>query len=568
MKKIFFSLMAMALVALVGCNDFDDPTSQNFGEGPEIAIDVDQAFIADSTFTFTVTPAPGSMFYTILIDESSTVEELNPETLLKDQYSALTSFVLNAQEEATFTYNMREGGAPIGKPNTDYVIYAVAANDKGVVGNITTAKVHTTDGKSPVPTQAANDPDNGIVQILFSEGVKQGAGKVSAKYYGIYSGVMYDVPEEDITVSIENDVVTFNLANIPGSAYTFVSWEQGAFVDAVGNNCTAMSSGISAAGRLQGVYFRKSEEPFAIQAEITPADGSSIDNWKAPFVFKFNKPVYKEEDEYLTGEEIIITYLTGKKETDYLLENDSWAVSEDGLTLTVNLEEAPESGNLIYITLSEGAVFDEFGNANKEFTTSKGWNYSEHLMPVEDVYGIYEYSFPSYGIGQTLNGKIVISPSEEEEGMLALYGFGTEYAGILDDFANAEFYDILGAFDGAKQTITVPAMTYPTVLMPDADAFLLLCDNDDYQNDIVFTLDGEGNMVSNLGWLRGTLSTYTLTGWFDYGTDVTTFKKVGNLNDASAKKIVKAAKKSTIKKSSKKVASKKVSKKAVKPFKK
>ena len=40
--------------------------------------------------------------------------------------------------------------APLCSPNTSYVIYAVAASDKGVIGKVASQVVTTTDGETPV----------------------------------------------------------------------------------------------------------------------------------------------------------------------------------------------------------------------------------------------------------------------------------------------------------------------------------------------------------------------------------------------------------------------------------
>ena len=58
MKKILYSLMAVSLF-FTSCANFDDLTTENYGEGPSVAIKVSE--ISDNAFTFTVTPAEGTM---------------------------------------------------------------------------------------------------------------------------------------------------------------------------------------------------------------------------------------------------------------------------------------------------------------------------------------------------------------------------------------------------------------------------------------------------------------------------------------------------------------------------
>ena len=168
MKKIIFSLAVV--LGLASCNSWDDEQTQNYGDGPAITIDLTTT--ADSSFTFTVNPAQGTNYYTYTVVEGTEAEEVDASLLLKNAIGGIAGGIKKYSENASITETMRNAktNAPLCSPNTSYVIYAVAASDKGVIGKVASQVVTTTDGETPV-VEAVKPSDSGV-QVLFSESVQ------------------------------------------------------------------------------------------------------------------------------------------------------------------------------------------------------------------------------------------------------------------------------------------------------------------------------------------------------------------------------------------------------------
>ena len=165
----------MVVMVLASCTKFDDPVTENYGNGPDIQVAVTPGVPADSVFTITLTPAAGTSYYSFAVGEGEEAESLDAQTLLKGGYG---NPVLNASEHPSFTMTISDAD-----PNTSYVVYAVACSDKGICGNIAVAQIKTGDAGVPGPVDFEGDADNKTMYILFSEDVERGSGDFKVQYY-------------------------------------------------------------------------------------------------------------------------------------------------------------------------------------------------------------------------------------------------------------------------------------------------------------------------------------------------------------------------------------------------
>ena len=165
----------MVLAGLTSCTNFDDPTTENYGAGPGIDVQIKAGTPTDSAFTVTITPAAGAAYYAYIIDANDEAEQLDSATLYKGGYG---NVVVKVADQPTTTINIDNAA-----PNTTYQVYAVAGSDKGVVGNIVVKSIKTTDALNPKPQTIARDADNRAVQLTFSEAITRGEGAVTAKYF-------------------------------------------------------------------------------------------------------------------------------------------------------------------------------------------------------------------------------------------------------------------------------------------------------------------------------------------------------------------------------------------------
>lgn len=482
MKKLLFSILAIGM-SLVGCTDWDDAVSENYGSGPAISVSIDAT--TDYGFTFTLSPASGTVFYSYIVAEGDTPAALDGQALLKQQYSGLTGGLLNATDNSTYTLDLSAEEAC--EPNTSYVVYAVAASKEGVVGSVASAVVTTSDAGVPVPTKAQVLEEGIGVQVAFSEAVAAGEGKVTAQYFAEWTGEFIDVPAEEMAVAVAGNVVTVAFDSIPASATVLVSWEAGAFVDAKANPCPAMISGINEAGDdFDGVFFDVADAPFAIAEEnaTAPKIGDSFGDWEETmFVFEFDMDLYRN-DKALTGEELQVTYTHEGKTTTINVPNNYWAVQ--GNALLFYLPEAPDFGDWVSLTVAEGAFSDVYGNPNQEVTLENAWlcSYGYERELIIGNYTMSYYSYAAYsktGEFVPVTEKITIEADPENENGVLLSGFqGTDgkiEAEFNGDFGTLYFEEQIAGvinLDGTDYYMSVAGNTedYSLTLKVEADGSL------------------------------------------------------------------------------------------------
>ena len=444
MKKILYSIITLSL-CLTSCIQFDDAVSENYGSGPSISVDITET--RDNGFTFTLTPGEGTGFYSYVVASGTEAEELDGYALLQEQYGGIASGVLNATEAPTFTNDLQEGISP----NTSYVVYAVAASQEGIVGEVTSAVVLTTDGDAPYASEMERVEGASAVVVSFSENVTKGSGTVTAQYFAEWSGDFVDIAAADIQTTLEGNVVTFTLNNVPAAAYAFVSWTEGAFVDSKGNLCPAMTSGLNSTGDdFTGVYFRNAEAPFTLEESstgVTPEVGFAFSDWTA-FIgeIAFDMDVYRN-DKTLTGDEIEVVYTNAGKTTTIKLSSSNWET--DGKVFRFVLPESPQYGDNISLKVSEGTFFDVYGNPNAEFTLENAWFYSYGYQR-DMIIGNYTLSYYQYTVytetGEFVPAteKITIAADPEDENGVLMSGFlGTTTT-------------VKWVFDGDFGTVTLP----------------------------------------------------------------------------------------------------------------
>lgn len=444
----------MVVLGLASCATWDDPTTENYGEGPAISVSAVLATPSDSAITISITPAEGTLYYAFVLDQSDVDEsaDLDASTLLKGNYGGQ---VINANEQPVV--NVTVGNLA---PNTTYQVYAVASSDKGIVGKIANASVTTTDGSKPGISTYSRDAENKAVKLPFSEAVQRGEGAVTARYYkewDLLNPVV--IATEDIEVSISGKTVTLSAPTAPAGAYVTFSYEEGAFVDATGNKCAAINSGLNmTTGRFTGIYVQVPTEAWTItDSNVTsPADGflfGSIDEFKGELTFDFD--IYRVDNSVKTGD-LSVTYSSSKHSNTYKLEAGDWAV--EGNKLTFVLPANPAAGDFVTLNIVEGAVTDVLGNPNSAFTSSATW---QLFVPTEDdVFGQFKFTYISSYDNQLYEAGVTsIVKSEAAADSLVmkdLYAEGSEFAGSFDlnkTLVSIEPYDILGADTYQGETI-------------------------------------------------------------------------------------------------------------------
>lgn len=506
MKKLLYCLTVVVL-GLTSCNTWDDEETQNYGNGPAVSIDLTTT--TDSTFTFTVNPAGETLYYSYAVTEGSEAQEISSSSLLKNTVGGTVSgAILKYADNASVTVDMRDAKKqPLCQPNTSYVIYAVAANDKGVTGEIASLVVKTTDGNVPVVTGDVSTDD--VVTVTFSENVAEGTGTVSARYYKEWDITNpVDISSEDISVAVAGNTVAFAVQGVPAGAYVSYSWTEGAFVDSFGNKCPAMNSGLNmTTGKFTGINIHLANVSWNIEdKEIMPKAGSLVDDYKAfTGTITFDNAVYRNDDAVKTGD-ISVVYTNSKKTSTVGLTLEEWAVS--GNVVTFSLPEAPSAGDVITVKIKEDVIFDVCGNGNNEYVSTDKtvwWKY--FAMTKEMVLGSFHFTYesaydeePVIYDGETI---VITENPDEENGLLFkdLYLKGSEVPGRYDINTGKIYiyaYYELGIVPG--QSGNYGLITYS---ISGAD-------------EIEFTVNADGTIVSDdLGIVACDENYEEALGWYD-----------------------------------------------------
>lgn len=513
MKKLVYSL-SLAMIVMAGCNKFEEAVTENYGEGPSIAIDIQAGTPTDSAFTIILTPAKGTTYYSYIIDESDEAEQLNNYTLLKGGYSG--TVVLNTATNPTDTIEITDA-----EPNTTYQVYAVASNDKGIAGKVEVASISTTDSSNPGASSVKRDAENKAATVTFSEDLDSknvNKAKVTAKYYKEWDILNpVEIPEEEIEVTVSKNTVKFAAPKAPNGAYVTFSWEAGAFLDLKGNECPAFNSGLNmTTGKFTGVYFQVPTVPFAItDANLTaPKDGALVGDWTTfQGVFTFKEAVFKnEEAEY---GDITIIYENEDMYSAIKLDTASWYVQDDTL-LIFELPKAPAQGDYISVYLADGIITDVLGNPNAEFETEISW-YSFTLTK-SMILGDYKILYISYFDKKkqvALFDTISIAAHPNDEDSVIIKGL------IFDDA------EIAAAID----------LEFGKMYIPDFQELGLYFDEEDSANYVMFFATADGTDAAEFTFnIDGTISTESL--WGIYLLDENYEEEVGWYDVAAASQLV------------------------------
>lgn len=474
----------MSVLVLTSCTTWDDPVTENYGDGPSISIDLQAVAPTDSAFNVTLTPAAGATYYAFIIDANDVAEDVDAATLLKGGYG---NAVVKTSESPTLTLPITTA-----MPNTTYQVYAVACNDKGITGPVTNSSIKTSDVGAPGPVDADADADAKSFTVQFSEDVSRGDGKIIVTYYQEWDITNpVTVPEEELEISIEDDVLTVVAPNTPAGAFLTLSWEAGAFVDGYGNKCSAFNSYLNMnTGRFVGIYNRNTLVPFEISDEniISPENGALVANFeefKGEIEMPFN--IYRN-DEAVDDGAVKVIYINEKKTTIHNLTAKQWSVS--GKTLTFTLPVKPDAGDVIKVALAEGTIYDVCGNPNEEFMAEEvSWLFFAPTLDM--ILGNFSILYISYwsedGSASSMGGITIEKNAEKEKGLL-IKGLFLENAVIE------------GTYDLSSGKLIIPDDQVLGTMTDEEGTYQVLFYTADGTDAATFTINPDGTLTGDGLW--------------------------------------------------------------------
>ncbi len=524
MKK-YILLVSSVLLAAAACTQFEDqkPLPVENAAAPAIEL-VGPA--QDTTFSFKVTPAEGTGFYSYAVLEGG-AKELNPTTLLQVNAGGIVEGTVDYAVAPTTTVNMEKLAR-----NAKYTIYAVAASVQGTVGEIATLEVVTTDAE--LPSIKAFEAKDSVMLIQFNEVVKHvETSSITAKYYAENTEEFAEgqaLGTAEVKVAVEGNVAQIEVLGLYAGAYYTVSFPEGTFVDATGNKLPAANSlvGFDEEGKVagKGLYGHMSNVNFDLQY-AKDSDSTLVVNLVKPIVLELVDETVVPAGGSAKAQGTVVyesTDVTHTYKSTY--DSDFWWAADGKVEVIPNYEDYtgrpdPLRGDDVTVTIAEGALFDIYGNVNNEFVMqtflySYGYN-------VEDIYGTWvnDGSVSGLGVAEDPWSFTVEASDDEEAGnvmVTSYYGLNTLIYGNFDvDMGTLAFstdYEPLEGFvhssgayylDFYNLTNTVKEITF---VMPALGTL----EGDDwigYYYDLYAM--PESGKVEDIDWENG---------WVDYGANL------------------------------------------------
>ena len=537
MKKLIYSL-ALVVLALTSCNKWDDPKTENYGVGPEVAVSIASAMPTDSAFTIQINPAADATYYAYAI--STAPASVDSATLIKGGYG---NTVLKVSDQPSLTINIKTA-----EPNTTYYVYASACNEKGIVGKVASASIKTSDTGAPKPTDAQASAANKAYLVQFNQNIQRGEGKVTAVFYKEYD-FENPVQSENVDVQISGNITQLTAVDAPAGAYVLFSWEAGAFVDAVGNACGAFTSSVNPEGEtvediFQGLWIQVPHTTWAITDDqfTAPKVGGLFPKWSEfEGVIEFAEKVYVLEDKVKDGD-FVVTYTNNSRTVSYKLPKAkiNFGVAEDLSTqkVTFTLPAATQPGDVVTVAIAEGVFKDVLGNGNAAYASDKVYWISFAMTP--------EMAVGTFNCGITYKDEAIdlgnfsiesAATAEKPNGLLIkdFYLNGSELDGYYDlDEGKIYIEDgqYVGMYTNSKGT------TYGLVFYNAENQ------TDDYV-PVPFTVKADGTMEADVVWgIYAYNEDFTSgLGWFELAY-TTTFTPVKAAAAAKAKRTAKKSAKS------------------------
>jgi len=465
MKKIL-AILSLAVV-VVACKDMYGPASESTDTVEATAISLTVTNVTDESFDVTLSPSSEALYYSYVVMQSAEAEELDPALVYSLSYSGVEEGIFKYSDKPKVTFTVT--GL---KPNTAYQVYAVSSSSTGVPSEVAVKSVLTSDGVNPAIAKASYDDETCTLTLGFSEAVSYVEGKaITVKYYaGQLDDILEDVPVGTGTVdkvSVSGNTAEITFSGVPAGAHVSVSYEDGAFADAVGNPIDALTSGYTKDedGELdsEGLCFQRENVEFELSI-YGGEDVEVISDLTAPIWMSVPEDVTIASFDSDAEGTILYEGVTAKHE--YVIGYGAaggygfgWNGNYNCALTYPNAGEQytgrpdPNPGEMLTITIPP-FLTDIYGNTNAEFVI--GPALFSYGFTVDDIIGTYQHDGTS-GYGASYNEDpwtfTIAASDDEEKGNVMLtsyYGFECaiygEYDGDLGELTFPIYFEELGGF--------------------------------------------------------------------------------------------------------------------------
>lgn len=429
-------LAAFAAAALSACEASDNNT-----ESTEVVasdgIEVSVSNVKDYSFDVTLTPQGEASYYSYAVIESDEAQTLDAETLYEDGYSS------SAVSSGVFKYSATDPVQTVNltglSNNTSYWVYAVAGSTTGVVSEIDTCHVTTTDTGIPYVSTGEFTVGDSTITLVYSEPVSlsSSASDITLNCYAFYSvafcqyrlGQASSVsPVAQVTVStsditISGSTVTVKTSGIPAGALISPVIPEGEFVDVVDNPTEA----VTGENPLDVYGFQPTEtfelgdfliDTLRVVNDLNVINPNGTDMGVAIYRYSSGYGIdyyyHYDADAYGT-----VTFKqdgkTGDSYSVYSIMPDWSSLGHfmvySGYPLFRLMDEQPAPGDSVLVTLNEGAFYDTYGNPSAAW--SGGYVYD---VDASDFYGTYKVTGYNQAISAADTAYIVLDCNRKVPG--------------------------------------------------------------------------------------------------------------------------------------------------------
>ena len=450
MKKILFTILA-AVAMTAACTKFAEdviPTYDTVGKPL-----VEATVADDDSLDVTITAGENTSYYGYVVVQG-TLDGVTAEKLVANGYSknALVQGEEKTPQSAKIKYTEETKVETLHltglTPYTEYTVYAAAVSPMGVLSEVVSTTVRTTDGTEPVLTDFDfSESDNVLTfAIIFDEPVTlTGNGTAKAWFYGenyydesgmlvLYKEV--DIPADHIAASGEYLLVAVPASEYIPGAYVAVTYS----ADIVKNGAEATNAayethliGYGPDGGIQkngifGYYDYASWDLSLVDPATLPdteeGEGNMeeeeeeeiepiyFSDWTKLYMTAYSTSEYPLAGKTGNGGAGVVTTESNGRSVSYAAKQYG-AMSET--VIAVMLNEAPAYGSFVSFSIEEGTFCDIFGNENNAFEAENAYYYSRGYT-VEDIVGEYTMTGSSlFEAGLTLTYPMVVAASDNAE---------------------------------------------------------------------------------------------------------------------------------------------------------
>lgn len=452
-NKVYVVLAALLIMlSMSRCKEDEPYNSLSVLSAPKATLNITD--VKDSSFVLSLSSDMKGYAAFVIYDDTSAVAPTQ-QNLIEQNLDAAFTGLSAIEKDGTLSWTI----GPL-DPNKSYEIFAATSNADGVISDIVTEIIKTTDNVSPslVGYTPSSGHDGVAVSSTFTLTYDEAIAfddtkSVSLTYYS--TGVVSAIPADAISVSGRNLIISQVETPVPGELI-MLNMEEGAVKDLVGNPADSIYTAV-VDGAIEGNAYWYIEVETINMIAVTPESGASIGDQNFAITLKFDSDM----DLASGGPLPVMTYYDGLGVYTFEIPANYIDANPADSTVTLYKPELPDIGNWVSLSLPEGVFVDSKNNPNAAIESKAdgagqsglywlvSYGYTRDL-----IIGSYSaYSTSYYGSANDETDAITIEADPDDPN------------GVIMTGLRGSTEPVYATFDGDFGTLTFPP--YSHVYMDD-----------------------------------------------------------------------------------------------------